>query len=207
MSNGPAGIVLALAALGLASCGPTLAVGTGAVVARSVVQERTTMDALQDAEIQLSLNNRYLNHSTRLFGDVSTDVTEGRVVLTGSVPTRTEKVAATRLAWETPGVKAVDDELIVKEDSGARAYLEDAWISNRLRLKLLTDGDVSSVNYNVETVDKVVHVTGLARSRRELADVIEHATSVPGVARVVSHVLTIDDPRRQAAPRGGPATG
>lgn len=198
-------IPLALATLATASCGPAILVGTGAVVTRSVMQERTTMAALDDAAIQLSLDNRLLNHSTGLFGDVSTEVTEGRVVLTGSVPTRSERIAATQIAWETPGVTSVTDGLTVREDSGARAYLEDAWISNRLRLALLADPDISSVNYNVETVDKVVHLTGLARSRRELAEAIDHAATIPGVVKVVSHVLTIDDPRRQMARAGAPA--
>jgi osmotically-inducible protein OsmY len=188
----------ALAALAVASCGPVALGTTGVVLTRSVMQERTTMDALQDAEIKVSVNNRLLNHSTGLFGDVSVDVTEGRVVLTGSVPTREEKVRATELAWATPGVTAVTDELTVKEDSSTRAYLEDVWISNRLRIVLLGDSRISKVNYNVETVDKVVHLTGLARSRGELGEVIAHASAIPGVARVVSHVLTIDDPRRQA---------
>ena len=195
----------ALCALALAGCGPAILAGTGAVVTRSVVQERTTMDALKDAEVKLSLKNRLLNESTTLFTDVSADVTEGRVVLTGSVPTREQKVAATRIAWETPGVAAVTDELTVGENAGAVAYLEDAWISNRLRVALLTDGRVSSVNYNVETMDKVVHLTGLARSRAELARVIDRAAAITGVVRVVSHVLTIDDPRRQTASAGVPA--
>ena len=165
------------------------------------------MDALKDTEVKLSLKNRLLNESPSLFADVSTDVVEGRVVLTGSVPTREQKVAATRIAWETPGVVAVTDELTVGEDSGAVAYLEDAWISNRLRLALLADWRVSSVNYNVETMDKVVHLTGLARSRGELARVIDRAATIPGVVRVVSHVLTIDDPRRQTAQVEAPAAG
>ena len=165
------------------------------------------MDALRDTEIQLSLNNRFLNHSAGLFADVATDVIEGRVVLTGSVPTREDKVAATSLAWETPGVTTVTDELTVAEDSGAIAYAEDAWISNQLRLSLLTDTGISSVNYNVETVDKVIHLTGIARSRTELGTVIDHAARIPGVARVVSHVLTIDDPRRQITAADVPTTG
>lgn len=187
-------MLLALAG-GLSACVPA-AIGTGAVVVRSVAQERTTMRALDDAEVQLSLNNRLLNHSGALFGDVSTDVTEGRVLLTGSVPTRDEKIAATQIAWETPGVQAVADELTVSEDSGAQAYLEDVWISNQIRFALSTEGSVRSFNYSVETVDKVVHMTGLARSTTELAKALEVAAAVPGVARVVSHVLTIDDPRR-----------
>ncbi|MEL7468242.1 MAG: BON domain-containing protein [Pseudomonadota bacterium] len=194
----PAAWMLVVPLWALASCGPaSLAIGTGAVVARSVIQERSTQDALSDTEIQLTLNNKFLNHSAGLFGDISTSVVEGRVVLTGSVPQRGDRVTATDLSWQTPGVVEVTDELTVQEDSGAVAYAEDAWISNQLRVKLLADGKVSSVNYSVETVDKVVHLTGLARSKSELARVIDHASRLSGVSKVVSHVLTIDDPRRQ----------
>lgn len=194
----------AIAALGgfaLSGCATAVVVGAGTEATRTVLQERSTMDALEDTRIQLALNNRFLQHSTGLFADVSTDVTEGRVVLTGSVPTREDKIAATRMAWETQGVTAVADELVVKEDSGAIAYAEDAWISNQVRVALLADLAVRSVNYNVETVDKVVHVTGLARSEAELSRVLGHASAVSGVARVVSHVLTIDDPRRSISAR------
>lgn len=189
--------ILVAAALALAACAPA-AVGGGAVVAHSVVQERSTMDALNDSSIKISIKNALLNHSGRLFGDVGVDVVEGRVVLTGSVPTREDKVEAARIAWATEGVGSVEDELEVREDSGTMAYLRDARISNTLRLKLLTDTKVSSVNYNVETVDGVVFLTGLARSKTELERVVWRARQIKGVERVVSHVLTVDDPRRLA---------
>ena len=199
----PASLMLVLTALATAACTPVgMVVGAGAVAARSVMQERSTRDALSDTEIQLGLNNRLLNHSGSLFSDVSTSVVEGRVVLTGSVPTRAEKIAATDLAWKTPGVAAVTDELVVAQDSGANEYADDAWISNSLRFALLTDENVSSVNYSIETVDKVVHITGLARSKKELAHVLDLASRTEGVEKVISHVLTIDDPRRQATVAG-----
>lgn len=207
MNRIPKGLALTMVVLATASCGASMAVGAGAVVTRTVLQERSTMDALRDTETQLSLNNSFLNHSGELFRDVSTNVTEGRVVLTGSVPKREHKIEATRISWETEGVTGVTDELTVQEDSGALAYVEDAWISNRLRVNLLTDSIVSSVNYSVETVDGVVHLTGLARSNKELGAVINHAAGIPGVARVVSHVLTIDDPRRQVSAGAQPSTG
>ncbi len=204
-------ILVAASLLGpaLAACTPTGAViGTTAVVARSVVQERTTMDALRDTEVKITLVNGLLNHSGELFRDVSVDVVEGRVLLTGSVPKREHKIAASRIAWETQGVTAVEDELTVAEDSGIRAFLVDVRISNSLRLALLTDAKVNSVNYNVVTVNRVVHLTGLAKSKDELDQVIRRAQGVSGVERVVSHVLTIDDPRRvRAVGDTGAATG
>lgn len=195
---------LALCAGVATGCAPVAVIGTSTVVARSVAQERTTLDALTDTEIEISLANRLASHSGRLYRNVSVDVIEGRVVLTGSVPTRDDKVTATRLAWETAGVAEVSDELTVAEDSGTLAYIDDAAISNRVRYELFTDLDVRSVNFNVETVDGVVHLTGLARSEAELARVVDHARKVRGVKRVVSHILTIDDPRRRVAARGTP---
>ena len=190
-------VAACLSGLALTACTPVgMAIGGGVVLARSVVQERSTMDALEDTEIKLSISNRLLNHSGKLFRDVSVGVAEGRVLLTGSVPEREHKIDAARIAWETEGVIAVEDELTVAEDSSPKAYLTDVRISNTLRIALLTDVKVSSVNYNVETVNRVVHLTGIAKSNEELDRVIRHAREVKGVERVVSHVLTIDDPRR-----------
>ncbi len=202
-------VAACLSGLALTACTPTgMVIGTTAVVTRSVVQERTTMDALKDTEIKLSIMNGLLNHSRALFGDVSVDVIEGRVLMTGSVPKREHKIDAARIAWETEGVTAVEDELTVAEDSGAKAFLTDVRISNTLRFALLTDVKVSSVNYNVETINRVVHLTGLAKSNEELDRVIRRAQAVRGVERVVSHVLTIDDPRRvRAVATTGATTG
>ncbi|MBK0400486.1 BON domain-containing protein [Limibaculum sp. M0105] len=205
MKSYQAAATLALCACVASGCAPVAVIGTSTVVAHSVAQERTTFDALTDTEIEISLANRLANHSGELYRDVSVDVIEGRVVLTGSVPRREDKVTATRIAWETPSVVEVTDELTVKGDSGTGAYIDDVAISNRVRYELFTDLNVRSINFNVETVDGVVHLTGLARSQRELERVVNHARSVNGVKRVVSHILTIDDPRRRVAARKAPA--
>lgn len=190
-------VILALPAVALAlgACAP-LAIGTGAVVAESVVQERSTTARFDDTAIKVELKSKLFDHSLTLFNDVGVDVTEGRVVLTGSVLNAEDKVTATRYAWDTPNVVSVEDQLTVEHDQGAVDWVKDAWISNQLRYALLTDADVRSVNYNVETIDRTVHLTGIARSRDELTRVIAHARRTSGVSRVVSHVLTIDDPRR-----------
>lgn len=195
-----AGISVVLAAATLMSCGPLgVLAGAGAVVGRSVVQERSTRDAVDDNAIAIDIAAALFEDSAGLFADVGVDVVEGRVVLTGSVPDPLDKVTATRIAWEADGVTAVSDELTVSADGGAVAYAEDALISNTLRISLLGDAEVSSINYNVVTDDRVVHITGLARSTAELSRVLAHAAGISGVERVVSHVLTIDDPRRNTA--------
>lgn len=194
-------LALPVAAMALSGCvvPAGILVGASAVAVHTAAQERTPRTTFADADIQLTLNTRYLEQSAALFSDVATSVTEGRVVLTGSVGDRSDKVTATEIAWSVPGVTAVTDELTVNGGQGAVAYAEDALISNRLRLALLADTGINSFTYTVETVDKTVHITGLAHTKTELANVIDHAARIPGVVRVVSHVLTVDDPRRHAA--------
>ena len=74
--------------------GTGFAVGAAAVTGHSVLEERTTRNALTDVEIRLALNNAYLTHSGRLFTNVSTEVVEGRVLLTGAVPERQDRAKA-----------------------------------------------------------------------------------------------------------------
>ncbi|MEL6218412.1 MAG: BON domain-containing protein [Pseudomonadota bacterium] len=192
------------AGMAVSGCVAVPVVAGGAALTRGVVQERSTLTGLKDTDIQLGVATRLGNHSGELYRDVEVDVTEGAVVLTGTVPRAGDKVAATEAAWATPGVLSVEDAMEVATDAGTGSYLADANISTRLRYELVTDWAVSAVNYTVTTVDRTVHLTGIARSREELVRVIDHARSVEGVRRVVSHVLTIDDPRRVARiARGG----
>ena len=48
----------------------------------------------------------------------------------------------------------------------------------------------------IETINKTVHLIGVARNEEELARVVDIASRVPGVKKVVSHVLTKNDERR-----------
>lgn len=177
-----------VAAAALSGCVPAVAVGTGAAVTTSVLQERSTLDGLTDTEIALGIQTRLGNHSGELYRDVFVDVYEQNVVLTGSVPSADNRIAAVTAAWDTPGVRSVSDEMTVGLDAGPEAYWRDVKISSTVRYAMLTDLEVSDINYTVTTVDGTVHIFGIARSQVELDRVIDHARRVEGVTRVVSHV-------------------
>ena len=191
---------LAVAILGLAGgcvAVPVAAVGT--VVGAGVEQERTTRDALNDLETETTINNNLANHSGELFRRVGVDVIEGRVLLSGAVSKRDHAIKAQELAFAAPGTREVINELTIEGDPGVQRYSQDLWITTQLRTQLIGDPDVASVNYSIETHRGVVNLIGLARSDEELERVTGIAASIPGVKQVVSHVLSINDPRRQRA--------
>ena len=105
-------------------------------------------------------------------------------------------IEAVRLAWQAPGVREVINEIEVNDTSGLDDQARDAWIATQLKTNLLFDKNVSSINYSIETVNKVIYLMGVAQSQAELNRVIGHAKDIAYVRRVVSYVLLKDDPRR-----------
>ncbi|WP_255448489.1 BON domain-containing protein [Telmatospirillum sp. J64-1] len=189
----------ALAACGLVAlstaCVPVV-VGAGATAGVAAVQERGFSGAVDDTRIRAEINHLWFQHSEEIFRKVDLRITEGRVLLTGQVPTPEDRVDAVRLAWQANGVREVLNEIQVGETSGLMDMGRDSIIANRLRTRLLTDSAIRNVNYSVDTVNGVVYIMGLAQDQEELDRVIGHARSIPNVRQVVSHVVLRDDPAR-----------
>jgi len=122
------------------------------------------------------------------YGDITTTVYWGRVLLTGTTSSPQQKAQAEQIAMGEPGVRAVYNEIVVGPPESAWEMTQDAWISTRVRSDLVFDADVRSGNYTIETDRGSVYLIGSARSQPELDRATQLARYVPGVQRVVSYV-------------------
>jgi len=181
-------LALCAAGLGLSACGPGLLLGAAATGGIAIAEERSVGTQVDDVTIRVGVAEGLFRYNERLFQDVSIDVTEGRVLLTGKVEDPQDRVEAVRIAWQVDGVKEVINEIQVTDKGGVGSYLTDVRISNELRADLLFDREISAINYNVDTVGQVIYLTGIARNQAELDRVIDHARTISGVRQVVSHV-------------------
>jgi osmotically-inducible protein OsmY len=177
------------------------AVSLALTLAGCIGQERSLSSAVDDFNTRTELNARLLGESPSLFADVSTSVIEGRVHLSGSVATNEERLTATRIAWDTPNVREVVNDIEIKNDADLGDAVRDRWISAQVRTRILTDGGIRDVNYTIDTQNRTVYVLGIAQDQAELDRVIANARAVDGVRRVVNYAVLKDDPRRSAAPR------
>ncbi|MBT3395829.1 MAG: BON domain-containing protein [Alphaproteobacteria bacterium] len=187
--------VLVASALVLGAC-QSLLVGGAAVVGVAAVQERSVGAALDDATIQVLINQKLFETDQNLFLRVGIEVVESRVLLTGSVTTPDARVAAVRAAWQVDGVREVLNEIQIAERDGVISYLNDARITGQLRFQMLTDTEVSDVNFSVDTVLGTVYLMGIALDQAELDRVTDYARAISGVENVISHVRLSSDPRR-----------
>lgn len=185
------GVILALigSALASAACSPTTAaVGAGAAVGATAVQDRGIEGAARDTWIRTEINQRLLATSGELFLDVHLQVQNGRVLLSGTVPTPESRVKAVRIAWQSDGVREVINEIELSDKDSLAEYARDRWIEARLRTRLLTDRAVNSLNISIESVNQSVYLIGIVHSRDEMERVVAHAKNVPYVRRVVNYL-------------------
>lgn len=188
-------ILLALLAPGLGGC-VSAAVGAGATVGVAAMQERGFMGAVEDTEIRTAINSAWFDKNVDLLTDVGLSVVEGRVLLTGKVPTQKMHDDAVQLARHVEGVQEVIDEIKVTTEGDIGNYTRDVWIATQLKARLMFDEDVAAINYSVMTVDGVIYLSGIAKNEAELERVTNHAREIAYVRRVVSYVVMKDDPRR-----------
>jgi osmotically-inducible protein OsmY len=180
-------------------CVPVV-VGAGAAVAVTAAQNRPVKEAAGDQNLDLSIRRGLYKKDKDLGSRVGVSVIEGHVVLTGAVPKWEDRVAAAKVAWGFKNVKDVQNEIQVGDVGGPGRYAKDAWISTRVRAAIINDDKAKDVNYKVETVNGVVYLIGIARSREELDSVTDKARRVSGVKKVVS-LVRVKTPERKTAER------
>ncbi|MEQ8667240.1 MAG: BON domain-containing protein [Rhodospirillales bacterium] len=169
------------------------AIGAGATVGLAAFQERGLEGVARDTALSAQIISKYVEHDTTLATQVGVEVWEARALLTGLVKTEDERAEAVRLAWAVAGIKDVINEIGIKSAEGIEDFAYDTWITTQLESRLTFDQDVWAINFNVETVNGVVYLIGIAQSQAELDRVIAHARDIKRVRRVISHVR-IKDP-------------
>ncbi len=172
-------------------------VAGGAIAGVSAArQERSIGNAIDDVRIKTEIASKLEGQSANNFLNVSITVVEGRVLLTGRVIEPDTRLDATRGAWSIEGVKKVDNDIEVTDETGWLDRPNDFLIRTTLAGELLTDTDIKDVNYTIDCVNGVVYLMGVGQDKEEVNRVVAHARSVSGVRRVENYVMLKNDPMR-----------
>jgi osmotically-inducible protein OsmY len=164
------------------------AAGAGATMGVAAAQEGGIKGATTDATIRIQIADAWFRHSVEMYGKLDMTVKEGRVLITGSVPSPDMRVDAVRLVWQVQGVRQVINEIRVDGGDGVSGYVTDTWITSNIKSRLLLDKYIQSINYSIETVGGVVYLMGIAQDQKELDRVTSYARNTKYVKNVISYV-------------------
>ena len=175
-------------------CTPQLAVGTASTAIAVSKEERTLGEYVDDTLIKAQIKNLYFDTNENIFFNVDVEVTQGRVLLTGTVDNSDLRIEATKIAWGISGVQTVINELQISNDDNILSFADDLVISTQIKGKLLLNSELPYINYTVETVNGVVYLIGVARSEEERQSVINLSREVYGVVDVIDYINIISEP-------------
>ena len=166
--------------------------GTGVSIA---MDPRTLGTQIDDSIMDKSLDARLVAMNKNYLIDVKTKVLDGRIFLTGKVDTPEEKLKITKLAWETKGARSVKNDLKIKEDFNFKQSAKDILITSQLRSAMIFNKKIKAVNYNIDTIKKVIYVYGIAQSEEEKDEIVKEAKEILDVKNVVTSILLVEDLR------------
>ena len=181
----------------LSGCASAI-VGGAATLGLAGVQERSIKDAAIDLEIELLIqDNMFREDTEKMFTAIDVIVIEQRVLLVGNVVNEKIRDKAAAIAWETNKVKEVLNEVTINENLNLVSSAKDARISLNLSGLLIGDTNISDINFSHSVSGQTIYIIGIAENDSELNNVLNHARTIQGVKKVVSHIILKNDPIRK----------
>ena len=184
----PASIIITVTIL-LSSCSPVgLAVGAGASLMTASQTEKGLKVSAKDLRIKTEINHNLFQKDHELFGAVKVSVDNGKVLITGSVPSPQDRIEISKLSWKVGNVKEVINEVQVTNKASFTNRAKDLLINKSLQAQLLLDQSINFINFSVDTVNGVVYIFGIARDQAEINRIIKHARNINYVENIVNYM-------------------
>lgn len=175
--------LIAVFATGLQGCAVVAVGGAGAAVA---TDRRSAGAMIDDQAIELKINNA-LFKNPQLSKRAHINVTSygGVALLTGEAPSEELRNTAVELARHVDNVRRVHNEIVIAAPSPTKSRSQDAWITTKVKTKLMATKGISARSVKVVTESGSVYLMGLL-TRAEADIATEVARHIDGVSRVVT---------------------
>ena len=181
-------ILLALSGcVGVSSQG---VLGTGVNI---FLDPRTLGTQIDDSIMQKSFLIRVSQIDKKYVLSVSSKVVDGHIYLTGTVDSVDEKILLTKIAWKTEGARSVKNNIKVKDKFSLKNSAKDLLITSQLKVALLSNKKVSMANYQINTVNQIVFIFGIAKSDSEKREVINEAKIIPDVKNIDASIFLVSE--------------
>ena len=164
--------------------------GTGVSI---YTDPRTLGTQIDDSIMQKSLGIRVAQVNSKYIISVSTKVIDGHIFLKGTVDTVDEKILMTKLAWKIEGARSVKNNLKVKDKFSLKNEAKDLLITSQIKVALLANKKVKSMNYQINTVNQIIYIFGIAQNEEERREVINEGKQILDVKNVDATIFLVND--------------
>jgi len=168
--------------------------GSGVSIA---LDPRTLGTQIDDSIMQKNLQARLALSEKKYLVKISVKVLDGRIFLGGKVNEPEEKLKITKMAWETKGTRSVKNNISIKQKFSFKNTAIDVLITSQLRTALILNKKVKAANFNIDTVNQVTYVFGIAHNEEEKKEIIQEAKQIVDLKEIVTSILMVSDLSRK----------
>jgi osmotically-inducible protein OsmY len=177
--------IAAFALVSLSGCVTALVAGAAIATIDIIHDRRSAGEYLDDNTIELSARNYLLSSpEIRAAAHVKPTSWNGILLITGEVDDEQVKRDMVAYFKEIDGVRQLVDETTITGKTALMARTNDAWITTRVKTRLLTKTGLDANRVKVITTRGSVYLMGIV-TEEEASRATELARTVKGVARVV----------------------
>ena len=154
----------------LSGCVPVIGVSTVGVVRTTVEvadDPRSLGRIVDDNVIEKKFLFKMAQVDEKYLIKISINSLDGRFILKGNVDTVEEKIKMTKLAWETDGVRSVENIIKVDDQSSWKDKATDLLISSQFKVAIIANKAIKSNNFSFTTINKNLYIFGIARDEEE----------------------------------------
>jgi osmotically-inducible protein OsmY len=180
----------------LSGCVPVIGISTVGVVRTTVEvadDPRSLGRIVDDNVIEKKFLFKMAQVDKKYLIKISANSLDGRFILKGNVDTVEEKIKMTKLAWETDGVRSVENIIKVDDQSSWKDKATDLLISSQFKVAIIANKAIKSNNFSFTTINKNLYIFGIARDEEERKSVINEAKKVQYVKEVTPSIFLIKD--------------
>ena len=92
------------------------------------------------------------------------------------------------MAWKPRGVVEVINEIQVTQKSSIKDKAKDLAALTSIRGNLVADKNIRSVNYNIDVVNGIAYLSGVARSEKEMNLVLAYTKKTSYVNQLINYI-------------------
>ena len=174
----------------LSACSSAGQFGTGVNI---TFDPRTIGMQIDDTIMQKNLSARLALTDKKYFLSIQSEVLDGRIFLSGKVDEPEEKIRITKFAWETKGVRSVNNAIEIKGNSSFKSTAQDVLITSQLRTAMIFSKIIKSSNYSLETINKKIYIFGIAMDEKEKEEVVKEANKIYNVENVLPTIYLVSE--------------
>ncbi len=172
-------------------CAPAV-VGTAAVGTYKGVTDKRTMGVMLDDSIITAKVKSGLIASKQVSArHIDVDTLKGVVYLSGVVGTAFQKKVVNTITMDVSGVKGIQNQLVIGSKSAGQ-ILDDMILESRIKVTLLKQPRIRSLNIDVDVNQGVVTLTGIVDSLKHKIKIFDIAGKYSETRNIIDNLKVVN---------------